>query len=120
MSEPIFHLALPEDWDRAQQAGAYTMSTRGLALDDVGFVHCSTRAQLVGVADRFYADVDALYVLTVDPTRVPAEIRFEPPAPGVEELFPHLYGPLPLDAVIDVRRWQRTGERWSDTPRPGV
>jgi glutathione S-transferase len=105
----IFHLALPEDWARAQAAGRYEMSTRGLSLQDVGFVHCSTAAQLEDVANRFYRDVDALLVLRLDTSRLDADVRFEPPAPGSSELFPHVYGPIPVAAVVDVRSWKPAG-----------
>lgn len=106
--EPIFHLAIPDDWAAAFATGEYTMSTRGRSLDEVGFVHASTRDQIETSANRFYADVDELVVLTVDPLQVPHEIRWEPPAPGVDELFPHVYGPLPIRAVVSTRYWFRS------------
>ena len=56
------------------------MSTRGLTIDDVGFIHCSTRDQVESTANRFYADVDQLVVLTIDQPAVGSPIRFEPPA----------------------------------------
>ena len=111
--EPIFHAALPDDWAAALPIGEYRMSTRGRTLDEEGFIHCSTEAQLVAVADRFYGDLDALVLLTVDPERVDAEIRWEPPTPGVDELFPHVYGPLPVAAVTAATWWVRDGDRWA-------
>lgn len=98
----IFHLALVTDWDAARVAGEYAVSTRGATLADVGFVHCSTAEQWRGVRERFYADVPAadLVLLSVDPTGL--DVRYEPPAPGVEELFPHVYGPIPVSAVVGV------------------
>ena len=50
MSEPLFHIALVEDWIDAFANGEYRMSTRSMSLDDVGFIHMSTRAQLIGTA----------------------------------------------------------------------
>ena len=101
----IFHIARAVDWDAARAAGDYRVSTLGRTLEDEGFIHCSAdAAQGAGVLQRFYAGVDdALVVLTIDPDRVPAEIRFEVPA-GANEAFPHIYGPLPTSAVISVRR----------------
>ncbi|GAA1073797.1 DUF952 domain-containing protein [Tsukamurella spumae] len=95
----IFHLALVADWNAARAAGEYTVSTRGASLADVGFVHCSTAEQWRGVRERFYADVPVadLVLLSIDPTGL--DVRYEPPAPGVEELFPHVYGPIPVSAV---------------------
>lgn len=104
---PIFHLALPEDWAAAHTVGEYRMSTRGATLDEVGFIHCSTERQLEATAHRFYGDLSELVVLTVDPARVGSPIVAEPPSPESDELFPHIYGPLPVDAVVATRRWFR-------------
>lgn len=112
--EPLFHLALPDEWAEAFAHGEYRRSTRGRSLEDEGFVHASTLAQVEGVANRFYADLDELVLLTIDPERVPYEIRWEPPAPGVEELFPHVYGPVPIDAVVTARLWRRSGDGGAD------
>lgn len=105
--QPLFHLALPEDWAGAFVAGEYRMSTRGMTLDEVGFIHCSTRDQVESTANRFYADLDELVVLTIDAALVPSEILWEPPAPGLDELFPHIYGPLPVAAVNIADFWTR-------------
>jgi glutathione S-transferase len=105
--EPIFHIAVPEDWAAAFTSGEYTMSTRGLGLETVGFIHCSTEAQVEATAARFYGDLDALVLLTIDPLAVRSEIKWEPPAPGVDELFPHIYGPLPVAAVNTATFWTR-------------
>lgn len=109
---PIFHLALPDDWAAAFRTGAYTMSTRGMTLDEVGFIHCSTEEQIVDTANRFYADLTQLVVLTIDPLLVPSPIRLEPAGPGADILFPHIYGPLPLGAVDRAAVWTR------DDPAP--
>lgn len=77
------------------------MSTRGLRLDEQGFIHCSERHQLRTVAEKFYADADDLVVLVIDSAKVAAPIRYEAPEPGAG-LFPHIYGPLPAGAVTAV------------------
>lgn len=110
--DPIYHLALPADWADAFATGEYRMSTRGMALDEVGFIHCSTHDQVEDTANRFYADLDELVLLTIDPVLVPDEIRWEPPAPGSDELFPHIFGPLPIAAVNSTRFWIRTTAHW--------
>jgi uncharacterized protein (DUF952 family) len=108
--EPIFHLALPDDWASAFSSGEYRMSTRGVTLEDEGFIHCSTRAQMEATANRFYGDLEQLVVLTIDPRLVPSPIVFEPPAPGMDALFPHIYGPLPIAAVNVATAWIRRPE----------
>lgn len=110
---PLYHLALPTDWSHAFAEGEYRMSTRGMTLDEVGFIHCSHRDQLERTADLFYGDLDQLVLLTIDPDRVPAEIVEEPPEPGSDQSFPHIYGPLPIEAVTLTRFWIRRGAGWS-------
>ena len=103
----LYHLALAADWQQARQLGEYRISTRGQSLEQVGFIHASYAHQLEGTHQRFYADVSDLRLLVIDPTRLAAHgIAVRPEAaPGSGELFPHLYGPLPLDAVCLVERW---------------
>jgi glutathione S-transferase len=110
--DPILHLALPDDWAAAFVTGEYRMSTRGVTLEQEGFIHCSTQEQMQDTANRFYSDLDQLVVLTIDPRLVPSPIRWEPPAPGADVLFPHIYGPLPVAAVNLATHWRRS----PDTP----
>ena len=112
MNTPIWHLALPADWERLAPIGSYDISTRGMTLEQVGFIHCSHRHQIEGVAQRLYADLDEVLLLEIDPARLGVDIVEEPPAPGVDEMFPHAYGPIDIDAVIGVTRWVRDGAVW--------
>jgi uncharacterized protein (DUF952 family)/heme-degrading monooxygenase HmoA len=101
----LVHLATPDDWAAAQAAGEYRMSTRGVTLEQEGFIHCSFDHQVLGVASRFYADVDELVLLRLDPSLLGTEVVVEPPFPGSVEHFPHIYGPIPLAAVISATPW---------------
>ncbi|UPH90862.1 DUF952 domain-containing protein [Synechococcus sp. NB0720_010] len=105
----LYHLALAADWQQARQQGEYRISTRGQSLDQVGFIHASYAHQLEATHQRFYADLEDLRLLVIDPTRLAAHgIAVRPEAaPGSGELFPHLYGPLPLDAICLVERYTR-------------
>ena len=99
----IYHLATASDWDRAQQEGEYTTSTRGVTLEQEGFIHASRADQWEGVRDRYYADVDEqLLLLEIDTDLLDVPWVEEPPAPGVEETYPHIYGPLKPGAVVGV------------------
>ena len=89
----ILHILRGEDWQRAQATGAYAPES----LEREGFVHFSTPAQVVGTAARYYAGQRGLLLLVVDPAALGVRLRWEDPGHG--EPFPHLYGPLPLDAV---------------------
>lgn len=98
----IFHLAFAEAWDEARTVGAYTTSTRGLDLAEVGFIHCAQAEQVADVHRRYYADVaEPLLLLTIDTDLLTVPWRLEPVA-GQEQPFPHVYGPLDPAAVVSV------------------
>ncbi len=105
----LYHLALRGDWREAQPEGAYRRSTRGQSLEAVGFVHLSYAHQLPATYGRFYADLPAgeVVLLSIDPERLAeAGLTVRPEAaPESGELFPHLYGPLPLTAVLLAESW---------------
>lgn len=103
----IFHIATRSDWETARDAGEYRISTLGRTLEEEGFIHCSeNRAQVLNVARSFYIDVDEpLLLLALDESKLD-DVRHEP-ASGSAERFPHVYGPIPLDAVITVAPLER-------------
>jgi uncharacterized protein (DUF952 family) len=88
---------------RAQAEGAYTASTRGRTLAQVGFVHCAFEEQVAGVANSFFRGVAKLVVLRIAIDKLNAEVRYED-LEGGNALFPHVYGPLNLDAVVAIMR----------------
>ncbi len=76
------------------------MSTRGRTLEQEGFIHASTAAQVAPVANAFYSDhAGQLLLLALAPERIAAEVRWEP-APGHADPFPHIHGPVPVAAVL--------------------
>lgn len=100
--EHVFHLALLRDWEQAARDGDYRVSTLGRSLADEGFVHASRRHQVAGVRSTFYADVaEPLVLLEIDPARLDVPLRLEVP-PEAEEAFPHIYGPVPVGAVVSA------------------
>ena len=97
----IFHITTEADWTHAKAEGAYSVSTMGLTLAQVGFVHCAFEEQVARVANSFYAGIPKLIVLRIAIDRLAAEVRYEN-LEGGRELFPHVYGPLNLDAVVAI------------------
>ena len=96
----IFHVATHADWSGAILDDGYRMSTRGKTLDDEGFVHCSRYFQLDDVLKSFYGDYDGrLTLLTINPRRLHSPWRLDV-VPGTPMTFPHVYGPINVDAVI--------------------
>jgi uncharacterized protein (DUF952 family) len=99
----IYHIATRDDWDQALADGEYTRSTVNATLAEEGFIHASQAAQVTRTANKFYRDVPGeLLILVIDPGRLRAELRYEQ-VPGAELPFPHIYGPLNVDAVVATR-----------------
>ncbi len=98
----IFHIATVADWEAAQASGSYTTSTRGRTLDEEGFIHASRGDQWPRVREAVYADVAEPLVLLVIETDLLDVPVVEEEVPGTGETFPHLYGPLPPAAVVQV------------------
>jgi uncharacterized protein (DUF952 family) len=98
----IYHLALRRDWEAAQRAGDYRVSTLGRTLEEEGYLHASFGTQWSGVRAAFYAEVaEPLVLLEIDPDLVGAPVVVEAVADS-DEAFPHIYGPLPVRAVVAV------------------
>lgn len=102
----VLHIALAPEWAHALTTGRYEMSTRGRTLAEEGFIHASTRTQAQQVLRTFYADLppEQLRLLVVDVSACAergTSIRWDP-VPGADQPFPHLYGPIPVAAVVAV------------------
>lgn len=101
----VYHLALASEWRQARVDGVYERSTRGRSLQEVGFIHTCQAHQIAATHARWFADSasdgapDGVVLLCIDPQPLGEALRLEPVSPS-GELFPHLYGPLPLAAVV--------------------
>ncbi len=96
MSDSTFlHITHRETWLKAQETGSYTADS----LASEGFIHCSTPAQIVDTANRYYKGVRGLLLLEIDAAKLKSPVRWENLVGGTD-LFPHIYGPLNLDAVL--------------------
>ena len=116
VNQLIYHCATVTDWVVAQAEGEYTISSRGRTLAEEGFVHASFAAQVPGVLERYYAGVtEPLCLLVIDPRRLRVPVVAEN-LEGGQEKFPHIYGPIPADAVTSVIELARGADGWR---RPG-
>ena len=108
----ILHITSRKAWIEATRAGKY--SAPSLAAE--GFIHGSTPKQVLPVAAKYYKGQDGLVLLEIDPARLSSELKWEPPTggplPGVaeREVFPHIYGPINLDAVVRVLDFKADAE----------
>ena len=101
----LVHIASRLAWDEAARLGRYAPPS----LDTEGFIHCSSAEQASAVASSFYRGRRGLVLLVIDPRRLTSLLKWEPaaqgsPPPGLpaDSLFPHIYGSLNLDAVVQV------------------
>jgi uncharacterized protein (DUF952 family) len=118
----ILHIAFVEHWEAAQEAGSYRWSTRGKSLDDgATFIHASRPEQVAMVANFVYADVaEPLCLLVIDTGRLVSAVCDED-LDGIGISFPHIYGPLNLDAVVGVQPYRRGEDgRWPEVTAQAV
>jgi uncharacterized protein (DUF952 family) len=99
--QPILHITKRAAWERAQAEGSYCSAS----LSSEGFLHCMTEGQVAWVAEKFFKGQPDLVLLHIDEAKLAAPLRYESP-PGKEERFPHIYGPLNLDAVVKVEPFE--------------
>jgi uncharacterized protein (DUF952 family) len=101
-SDRIYHVTFASDWTDAQSTGEYRLSTRGTRLDEVGYIHASFAHQVRRIGTAVYGDAsERLVVLAIDPALLSSVVTVENLDGGTEG-FPHIYGPLPTSAVVEV------------------
>ncbi len=96
-SDYIYHVTTKQQWAEAQQAGHYDSDT----LATEGFIHCSTEPQVAGVLERYYKGQTGLIKLKIEKSKIERPLIFEL-AGSINEVFPHIYGALNLNAVVEV------------------
>lgn len=110
----FFHVTTEAHWSRDDNDGVYAGSTYGRSLAEVGYVHCSAgHDQLDAVLSAIYTDVtEPLRLLVIDPSRLTSRWRFDAVA-GAARPYPHVYGPVNLDAVVDTAPMTRRADGWT-------
>ena len=103
----LFHVTEAATWELAGASGVYDQSTRGRTREEVGFIHASFAWQVERVANFVYeTNSEPLVLLRVNAELLDSPIRVEG-LEGRAESFPHIYGPLTLDAVVEVLPFER-------------
>ncbi|MBS4043857.1 MAG: DUF952 domain-containing protein [Chitinophagaceae bacterium] len=97
--ENIYHVTSLSAWENAQQLGYYEADS----LKIEGFIHCSTKHQVQGVLDRYFNGQHDLIKLTIDPQKLSSKLVFEL-SPSVNQEFPHVFGVIPLEAIIQTEQ----------------
>jgi uncharacterized protein (DUF952 family) len=92
----IYHVVKPEIWDRAKSNSFYEPD----GFESEGFIHCSFDDQIDGVLARYFKDAAEVVVLKLDINKLCSKLVSEPSTNG--EVFPHIYGPINADAVVEA------------------
>lgn len=100
----IYHVVTAADWAKADKQSTYEAAS----IHTEGFIHASERSQVGGVLSRYYANVPDLLLLHIDTDRLTSELRYE--VSTNHELFPHIYGPINRDAVVEIEKLTDTGQ----------
>ncbi|MBL0153311.1 MAG: DUF952 domain-containing protein [Chitinophagaceae bacterium] len=93
----IYHVTTRKSWEEAMARGYYL----ALSLEDEGFIHCSQAHQVAGVLERYFEGQDNLVKLVIDTRKLNCKYVFDW-SPSTADTFPHVYGPINLDAVTEV------------------
>ncbi|MGN6491723.1 MAG: DUF952 domain-containing protein [Agriterribacter sp.] len=93
----IYHVTTSEEWNHAIQKGQYESSS----LKEEGFIHCSEERQVADVLKRYFSGKTNLVKLTIDTEKLTSQLIYDW-SNAIEDTFPHVYGPINLDAVVAV------------------
>lgn len=107
----IYHIAEKTDWARALSSREY----KSASLGKRGFIHCSTRDQLVRVANNVFKGKNDLLLLCIEEEKLNVPVRYEN-LEGGNELFPHVYGPFPLEAISEVLPFEPKPDGYFELP----
>lgn len=93
----IYHVTTAAEWNAAKEKGFYETPS----LHSEGFIHCSQDHQVAGVLDRYFEGKKGLVKLVIDTDKLTSKFVFDW-SPSIADTFPHVYGPINTEAVIDV------------------
>jgi len=94
----IFHITERSNWQEAKQDALY----EGDTLSADGYIHCCLFEQIEDVLLNWFKGKRDLLILEIDPEKLISPIEYENPDGG-QEKFPHVYGPINLDAVVNEK-----------------
>lgn len=93
----IFHITTKADWDLAKQIGSYVAP----ALKEEGFIHCCHENQVDDILNKYYSGRKDVVCLHIETDKLKSQFIFEW-SPSLEQTFPHVYGPINIDAVEKI------------------
>lgn len=109
MDQYIYHITNKFDYVKAKDKGFYDFC----ALKTEGFIHCSTKDQYLATANRYFLGKTNLILLKIETDKLNSKLVYENTVGG-QELFPHLYGPISLNAVVSVHELNEKNGKFLD------
>jgi uncharacterized protein (DUF952 family) len=91
----VYHITRNSQWTEAQAKGTYITDS----LAEEGFIHCSQENQIKGVLERYFSGEEHLIRLSIDSSKLDSPLIYDW-SPSLEDTFPHIYGPINLEAVV--------------------
>ncbi len=94
----IYHVTTAAEWKAAQEKGSYESAS----LKEEGYIHCSLEDQIAGVLERYFSGKTDLVKLVIDTDKLTSPYIYDWSTTN-EDTFPHVYGPINTDAIIQVK-----------------
>ena len=107
----IYHILHKNEWLKTRKVKVYAPKS----LKEVGFIHCSTKEQVLPTANRRYEGAKDLLLLEIDESRTDKEVRHED-LKGAGEEHPHIYGELHVSAISRVLVLESEGGKFKNFP----
>ncbi len=93
----IYHITSPAIWNTGKKQNGFTAPS----LDTVGYIHCCEKEQIAFVLENWFIDQSGLELIAIETEKLDSKIVFEN-LEGGETLFPHVYGPINLSAIVNI------------------
>ena len=107
LEKQLLHITTEPLWTKAQQTKQYTHPT----LKKEGYIHCYTHRQIGAAANHFFRKQKRLYVIVIDKDKLSSPVKYEVMKPNLPP-FPHVYGPINFDAILECKVIQKKFEKW--------
>jgi uncharacterized protein (DUF952 family) len=93
----IYHITTKKNWKEAEKSGSLTAPS----LETESFIHCCELKQMRGVLKRYFEGQKGLVAVAIEVDKLKSPLKYES-SPSVQEDFPHVYGPINVDAVEEI------------------
>ena len=108
--------ATEQAWQQAKESGQYMQSTIDSTLEDIGFIHATFPDQTIAMVNRHFTNRDDVVLLLAGADKISSPVKYEAALSGRAGTFPHIYGPLNVDAVYAAIKLSKSDDGMFITP----